>query len=428
MGHKDNLHALFQLEGNEAALYFQTFMRMSAREALHEIMLEEVALLCGPKYFPDKATGNRRAGNEKGVFYDNGEKHSISRPRVRNKKGEVELQSYQLANKINNISGDILRAVQAGISSRSHVSFREGRTISKSEFSRQWIAKGAEKIEELRSRDLSLHEYFGLMLDGVRLSSDLTAIVALGITTKGEKHVLDFSLGWSESCEVASDLIRSIRRRGFSSKQRLLCVLDGSDALQKAVLKHFPDAVIQRCLVHKERNLLKHLGHRHHAECRRLMNRLRKVQGSVDGIEALHELSGFLKSKNASAYNSLLEAGDQLISLHLLEAPSTLHISLLSTNAIENTIKNLRRMISRNNRWRAETSQPDRWLASGLLYAENGFRSINGKKDLPCLIESLQSDFLSIKGGTITRPGLQSDKEKAITVNRTCCEEEAPVT
>ncbi|MBB3205827.1 transposase-like protein [Rhodopirellula rubra] len=119
-----------------------------------------------------------------------------------------------------------------------------------------------------------------LMLDGIRLSSDRTAVVALGIDTESRKQVLDFVLGSSESLEITSDLMSQIMKRGFTCSHRLCVVLDGSDALRGAVKEHFPDAVVQRCLVRKERNLKAKLSKRNWGEVSRLSTRLQGVQGS----------------------------------------------------------------------------------------------------------------------------------------------------
>jgi putative transposase len=402
MGQFETLSALNELEGSEAKLLFRGFMRNSVREALVEIMNEEVNLLCGTRHQQNNTNEFKRGGSEDGIFYDNGEKKSVKRPRVRNGNEEVSLTTYNMARDIDNISDEVLRAAANGVSSRGFKDLKEGGTISKSEFSRLWIEKGAEKLDELRSRDLSKLDFFALMLDGIHLSKNLVGIVALGITKDGYKHILDFVVGGSESYEVSKDLMKKITKRGLASEHRFFVGLDGSDALKKAVLEFFPDAIIQRCLIHKERNLHSYLSKKNHAECSRLISKIRKAQGENDGREALDNLGEFLKEKNYAAYQSLLEAGGELISLHRLEVPSTLNVSLLSTNIIENTMLNIRRKTDRNHRWRPETQQADRWLASSLLFAEKGFRRIKGYKEIPDLVESLKDLSLCPRGKALS--------------------------
>ena len=180
-----------------------------------------------------------------------------------------------------------------------------------------------------------------------------------------------------------------IVNRGFSCDHRLYVVLDGSEALRGAVVEFFADAVIQRCLVHKERNIKGKLSKRHWGEITRLFTRLRDVQGIEAAEEVFGELMAFLKPINAEAYRSLHEAGDDLLALHRLNVPNTLHRSLLSTNAIENSFLNTRRKLGRVTRFRAETDQASRWLSYALLEAEKGFRRISGHSCLPALIAAL---------------------------------------
>ncbi len=129
-----------------------------------------------------------------------------------------------------------------------------------------WMKVGANFVNELRDVDLSTKNWLVLMLDGIRLSSEQLAVVAVGITAGGEKNVLDFELGSSESKEVAKGLMRRLMKRGFHCDRPLYSVLDGSDALRSAVKEFFPDSVVQRCLVHKERNIKAKLSKRHWGE------------------------------------------------------------------------------------------------------------------------------------------------------------------
>lgn len=206
------------------------------------------------------------------------------------------------------------------------------------------------------------------MLDGIRLSSEVTAVVALGITEDGRKVILDLEIGSSESEEVSKDLVGRLVERGFgpSEGQRLLAVIDGSKPLKNALTNHWPDAVIQRCLVHKERNIRAKLSRKHHGELARLFKQLRVAQGAEQAQAALKALHAFLKAKSAQALASLEEAGDELLAFQLLNVPNTLNITFLSTNNIENAFHNTRRKIRRVTRWRDESTQAASWLAYAL--------------------------------------------------------------
>jgi transposase-like protein len=179
-------------------------------------------------------------------------------------------------------------------------------------------------------------------------------------------------------------------KRGFACERRLLAVLDGSLALRSATKEFFHASVIQRCLVHKERNIRAKLSKRHWGELARLFKRLREVQGKEAADEVVCELESFLKPLNAEALKSLHEAGDELTTLHSLNVPNTLHKNLLSTNAIENSFRNTRRKLGRVTRFRAETDQATRWLSFALTEVAKGFRRISGYKDLPHLVKALE--------------------------------------
>jgi putative transposase len=262
--------------------------------------------------------------------------------------------------------------------------------VSKSNVSRHWKSVGHKFVEQLRDVDLSEKDWVILMLDGIRLSKEQLAIVAIGITAEGHKHVLDFDLGSTENAEVCRTLLRRLIKRGFHCCRRLFAVLDGSDSLRSVVKEFFEDAVIQRCLVHKERNIRAKLSKRHWGELARLFKRLREVQGIDTANEVVKELVEFLKPLNAEALKSLHEAGEDLIALQSLDVPNTLHRNLLSTNAIENSFRNTRRKLGRVTRFRAETDQATRWLAFALTEVEKGFRRISGHADLPHLITALE--------------------------------------
>ena len=152
-----------------------------------------------------------------------------------------------------------------------------------------------------------------------------------------------------------------------------MAVLDGSDALRLAVKEFDPDSIVQRCLVHKERNIRSKLSKKHWGELTRLFKRLREVQGKEAAEEVVIELEEFLQRKNAESLKSLREAGEDLIALQSLNVPNTLHRNLLSTNAIENSFVNTRRKLGRVTRFRAETDQATRWLAFARTEVEKAF-------------------------------------------------------
>ena len=397
MGEYDIATLLMQVEPGEGGVFLAHWMRGQVRKTFLRVMEAEVEALCGAMYRPDEATNCLRAGSAPGSILDEGRKVAVRRPRVRRKKEgnteEVRLATYEAAREPGQLEAMFLRALAAGVPTRSQKEvYPESPSSSKSSVSRLWMREGATLLEEFRARDIRRDDWLILMLDGVRLGDDLWAVVALAVAEDGTKHMLDFEIGASENAEVVTALCERFRDRGFAPKDgcRLLCVFDGAKALKNAAKKVWGAPVFQRCLVHKERNLRRYLSKRHWGELARLMNRLRKIQGADAAREALGELRAFVASKNAQALASLEEAGDELIALHLLEVPNTLHKNLLSTNIIENSIRNVRGTIGRVTRWREETDQAVRWMGLAMTRAEKGFRKLAGYRELPQLAEALK--------------------------------------
>lgn len=398
---ESNLYeTLGQVSSCDAGQIFRDHLRGAVRQMICEVMAAEVDELCGAKHQPSDSN-HFRAGSSPGRVIFEGERESVVRPRVR-KRGsdggseEAVLATYQAARDPNQLQDSIVTALMHGVSTRDVGKLKPNSPgVGRSNVSRLWQSVGPKFVDELRGRDLSQQNWVVLMLDGIRLSKGQLAIAAIGITADGRKHVLDFELGSSESAEVARDLMSRLMKRGFHCDRPLLAVLDGSDALRSAVKEFFADAVVQRCLVHKERNIKSKLSKKHWAELARLFRRLREVQGKDAALEVVGELRRYLKGKNAESLRSLEEAGEDLIALQTLNVPNTLHRSLLSTNAIENSFRNTRNKLGRVTRFRAETDQATRWMSFALLEVEKGFRRISGYVDLPELISALEAKRVS---------------------------------
>lgn len=396
MSEPNLLQLLGQVSTSDAGEVFRDHLRGCVRQMISDVMASEVHELCGAKHAP--AGGDiYRAGSSPGRVLVEGEREEVTRPRVRRRQTdggsqEVPLATYRSACDPQQLQTSIVTALTAGVSTRDLKAVQPNSPgVGKSNVSRLWQNAGQQFVETLRSPDLSEQDWLVLMLDGIRLSKEQLAVVAIGITTDGHKRVLDFELGSTENAEVCRDLMRRMMQRGFHCERPLLAVLDGSAALRTAVRSFFPDAVVQRCLIHKERNIQAKLSRKHWGELARSFRRLRQVQGKAAAEEVVGELERFLQRKNAEAFHSLREAGDELIALHSLDVPSTLHRNLLSTNAIENSFRNTRRKLGRVTRFRAETDQATRWLAFALSEVEKGFRRLSGYRDLPSLAAALES-------------------------------------
>ncbi len=396
MKHEELKTAFMQGGEREAAELLNAVMRASVREAFWAMMSEEVESLCGRRYHPEAGSEYRRAGSEKGRAYLDGGKEEIVRPRVRHtSEGEVELESYRAAASQAGLFEDIVAHVAEGMSQRGLERARQG-DISKSSISRMWAEKSREQLELVRERSLEDGDWLALMIDGVFVGGENCVVVALGIDRDGHKRVLDFETGSSESLETVSRVLSRLERRGVRSPRdrALLVIRDGSAAISGAVSRIWPGAVQQTCLVHLERNVADRLRMRDRAESQRLFKRLRQAQGKTAGEEAYDDILDFVAERNAAAALLLSERRDEALAVHRLEVPATLHGTLLSTNAIENVMRNWREQTGNVKRWNVKGDMLERWAASGLLWAESGFRRIAHSADLPQLREALRRSVL----------------------------------
>jgi len=391
MDHETLKAALMQGSEDEAATLFNRILRTVVRGALLDSMAEEVTALCGAKHHPAIDSEHRRAGSESGVAYLGGEKEPITRPRVRSDEGEVQLATYAAASTQRNLYDQVISGIVAGGSIRG-VSREKGSAIGKSGVSKMWIEHGKKGVEKLRSRDLSKTTWVAMMIDGVFPANETCVVIGIGIDSEGNKHVLDFERGTSESSQCVGDLLRRLVKRGFDPREEdgLLVCRDGSQAISKAVIRRWPWAIQQECLVHCERNVTDKLKRADRAEAKRLFARLRGVEGKEAGEEAFKDLITFVEERNVAAAEALREREDYLLAFHRLEVPAPLNKTFLSTNCIENVILNWRKATKGVKRWRESGDMIDRWTAFGLLHAEEGFRRISGYEHLGALIEALR--------------------------------------
>jgi putative transposase len=264
--------------------------------------------------------------------------------------------------------------------------------VSKSEASRMWVEKSREQLEYFRNRKLDDADWVCLIIDGIHLSGEICVVVAVGIDIEGTKRVLDFEPGASESVSVVTNLIERLIKRGISEKEdrAMLILRDGSAAIESAVRKKWPQAIQQECLVHLQRSVREQVKRRDRADCDAAFKRFREAQGKEAGEEAWEELIEFLSERNAAVALKLKARKEALLAFHQLDVPSTLNTTFLSTNLIENTIRNWREASGNVKRWNEKEDMVSRWLASGLLWAEAGYRKVRGHGSRCHLVKALE--------------------------------------
>jgi len=391
MTHQKLKEAFLQGQEREAAILFQQILRQSVRAGLFEAMAAEVEALCGPRYHPDNQSPCQRAGSEKGIAYLDGARERIRRPRVRHETdGEVRLDTYEAASSQQGMFERVVAAVAQGLPVRG-VERATDKAVSKSAASRMWVDKSREQLDLLRNRPLDDVEWLCILIDGVWLTRELCVVVAVGIDSNGHKRVLDFEQGTSESATVVGRLIERLADRGVKEPvgRHLLVLRDGSKAIAAAVRRFWPNSVQQTCLVHAHSNVRDQVRKRDRADLDLRFKALREAQGREAGEEAFEDLHEFVSERNAAAALTLTEKKDAMLAFHRLNLPSTLNMTFLSTNLIENVFRNWREATGHVKRWNEQEDMVPRWMASGLLWAEAGFRRIRHAEDLPLLAAAL---------------------------------------
>lgn len=366
---------------------------------LHAILEEEVRQRVGPPHRPDPTGGRVRWGRQPGYVVFGGQKIPLERPRVRTREGEeVALDSYQKLQQDGRMQRAVAERIVCGLSTRKYrravESVLEGYGIHKSSVSRHFVRATAAQLQQLCERPLQDLALVVLLIDGITFAGQ-TLIVALGVEENGTKHVLGLWQGATENATVAKALLEDLVARGLDPERRYLFVLDGSKALRAAVDKVFgPRAQVQRCQVHKIRNVLDHLPEECRADWRRRMRNAYMLTGYGEAQAALQKLWRQLCDLNPSAARSLEEGMEETLTLHRLGVGVLLRWSLSSTNLIESCLSTVEHITRNVKRWQGG-DHIARWTAAGLLEAEKKFHKVRGYRELKMLGEKLNLELHS---------------------------------
>ena len=366
---------------------------------LAELMEEEVDEVVGPKGKWSRDRTAVRHGHEDGAVTLGGRRVEVLRPRVRTADGESEvaLQTYEHFADRDPLARVVLERMLAGVSTRRYRRTQEpvgeeleagARSTSKSAVSRSFVERTREALGELMRRQLSDLRLAVMMLDGLELKGRMM-IVALGITTEGVKIPLGLWDGSTENATVATALLSDLVERGLDPEQGMLFVLDGSKALRKAVRSVFGEVPVQRCLWHKERNVLGHLPERDRPQVKA---RLRKAWRETDYPRALQQLQGLageLERTHPGAAGSLREGMEETLTVIRLGIKGKLRRTLESTNACESMIDTVRRTQRNVKHW-SSGEMGLRWTAAGMLEAEHQFRKVIGYTQLQQLAVAIE--------------------------------------
>jgi transposase-like protein len=250
----------------------------------------------------------------------------------------------------------------------------------------------AKKLQEFNDRLLDDFKAFAMFLDTIHRGGE-AFLVALSIDIHGEKKVLGFWQGSSENHDICEELFKDLERRKLQLSKQILFVSDGGSGLIKALKDRYGKKLLhQRCAIHKSRNLQKHLAKKYRKEAHRLLMNALEQEKYTDAKSMLKELEKWLRSKNSSAADSLLEAFEELLTLHRLKVPALLRKTLITTNPIESMFS-LVRHCERNIKRSRGSKMLQRWLGSVLLYCEQQFHRVKGYQEVGPVIATIEAEL-----------------------------------
>jgi putative transposase len=357
------------------------------------VMEEEVRHVAGERNQQHEERRAHRWGKEDGCCVIDGQKVPIQRTRLRTKdKREQRLGSYELFQCSGPLQQGVWDKMMRGLSTRNYGAvvkdFSTAYGVEKSAVSEKFIEASREKVKQLMERPLGELRLCTVLIDGTPFK-DRQMIAALGIGCDGRKTVLGLREGATENTTVVGALLSDLLERGFDFSTPRLYVLDGGKALHTAVRRHAGEAAfIQRCQVHKKRNVVDHLPEEYKADVRRKLQNAYSMADYADAKRALEQLHFELMHLNPSAARSLEEGREETLTVHKLRVPDQLRRSLSCTNVIESAFSVVETVCRNVKRWR-DGDHIERWVGSGLLVAEQQFRKVIGYRQIPLLLDSM---------------------------------------
>jgi transposase-like protein len=370
-------------------------IRQAGLQLMDLLMQEEVRELAGERSQRQAERTAQRWGSERGYCVVMGQKMPIQRPRVRTTDDrEVRLGSYEMFHRGEPLTETVWEKLMLGLSTRKYGQavrqFTEAYGLEKSAISEHFIEASRTKLKEMMERGLEKMRLCALLIDATPFAGQ-QMVAALGIGEDGRKTILGLRQGATENATVVGELLGELVERGLDFSQPRLYVLDGGKALTAAVKKHAGEsAAIQRCQVHKRRNVSDHLTEEQKPTVVKKLNAAYALEDYADARQALNALHRELMDLNPSAARSLAEGMEETLTVHRLHLPMQLRKTLASTNVIESAFSIVEQVCKNVKRWHGG-DQRERWVGSGLLVAEKQFRRVQGYKQIPALIKELEA-------------------------------------
>jgi transposase-like protein len=396
---------------NQASMWTQLLIPLAAliRGDLHALvhqlglqafaaMLEaERTRVCGERYKHDASRRATRAGSARGELALGGRRVNVRRPRVVDRDGrEIPLETWNDLASTDPLNMRALEQMAIGVATRKYGRSLEAmadgvdtRGTSKSAVSRRFVGITAEKLAEWMNRSLADLDIWAVFLDGIHFGEHVV-LCALGIDAKGAKHVLGLWEGATENEVACKTMLEDLVSRGLKSNRSRLFIIDGGKGLRAAIRNLFGRrALVQRCQVHKLRNVLGHLPDERHADVRAAMRDAYTCSKTETAKRLLNNLARALQKKHPSAAASLREGLDETLTVMGFDLSPTLSRTLSTTNPIENMNERIRVTARRVKRW-DDGTMILRWALVGILEATRGFRRLKGHADMNLLVARLK--------------------------------------
>jgi transposase-like protein len=368
----------------------------AGQQVLASMMEQDREDLCGPRWKRDPERRAGRAGTTQSEVTLGGRRIAIRRPRARSQEGEeLSLPSFGFATSRDPLDRHTLDAVACGVSTRKYARSLDTlpedideRSVSKSSVSRRYVAMTTKQMTVWLTTPLGDRHFPIVMIDGIVLG-DHTVLIALGIDSEGKKQVLGLREGDTENSRVAKALLRDLVERGLDPDRARLFVIDGAKALRSGIRKVFGDlGVVQRCQVHKQRNILGHLPDGMRESVKTILREAWSLHDAKLAKARLERLASSLQADHPGAAASVREGLEETLTVQGLGIEGTLYRKLRSTNAIENLNSGIAGYSKNVKRWQGG-SMVVRWVSAAIVEAEKKFRRVQGWRDIEKLVRAL---------------------------------------
>lgn len=373
----------------------RTRMSASILEVVYAIFEEQKELLCGKPWVRKEPGQGRSGGTERGSVYLAGQRVPVTYPRVVRADSSRALDTYQALRSHDLLDPEVQAKLMRGVSTRDYsevvTKIAEGTGLGKDTVSRAFIRASKKSLEEINGRDLSGQELVAIFIDGIGFGKDTTLVIAMGVRREGEKVLLGLQEGHTENAAVVGTLLDNLVDRKLVLADRFLAVLDGAKALRSAILARWKGrVVIQRCQLHKKRNVCEYLTPHHAREVVRRMNVAYGMRSYEDAKKFMDNTVLWLDQISEPAAASLKEGLEETLTVVKLGLPDLLRRTFSTTNPIESILDGVRYRTHRVKRWRSKGQMVARWAASALLVVEKRLHKVKGAFLLSSLVQSLE--------------------------------------